>query len=91
MIGKPKRSVRHLLAPAAAAFPSCIDFGREVCCSTDAACAAPVKFLTATRPLLRVDAFPKPGPWANYCELGQQPRRQWGEITSPREFHGVQS
>lgn len=38
MIGKPKRSVRHALAPAAAAFPSCIDFGREVCCSMDAAC-----------------------------------------------------
>ena len=90
MIGKPKRSVRHALAPAAAAFHRASTLAARSVAQWTARDRGG-EILTAMRPLLRVDAFPKPGPWANYCELGQQPRRQWGEITSPREFHGVQS
>lgn len=37
-IGKAKRSARLALTPAAAVLPSCIDFGREVCCSLDDGC-----------------------------------------------------
>ncbi len=37
-IAKPERSAKQALAVAAAFVPSFIDFGRETCCSLDAAC-----------------------------------------------------